>query len=75
MAREAGYDVVSVKTFADKENELYKTTVWVLVAKPERIQTLLDYKNTKEYKGREIVWTDEKNSVMSVLSLDGSAGE
>ena len=75
MAREAGYEAVSVKTIADTENELYQSTTWVLVSKPEGVGTLLKYKNTEEYNGRVIVWTDEKNSVMSVLSLDGSGGE
>jgi MFS family permease len=72
MARASGFDGVVVQKSASESNELIQESHWVLVTRPENIETLLGYENATVYNGPESVWTDDKSSVMSVLSLTGS---
>lgn len=71
LARANGYEAVFVKKGSDPTNELYQSTIWVLVTHPDNVERLLAYEGVKRYTGSEFVWTDDKNSVMSVLSLTG----
>lgn len=71
-ARQEGYEAVVVNARTDDRSVLQNPSVWMLVTRPENSKSLLRYENTVSYDGAELVWTDEKNSVMQVLSLTGS---
>jgi len=75
MARAQNYEAVSVVTTPDGTNDLHFPTVWVLITKPENIDRLLSYPNTARYTGEVLVWTDDRSSVMDVLSLTGSTAK
>ncbi|MCA9357090.1 fused MFS/spermidine synthase [Candidatus Nomurabacteria bacterium] len=73
MARDSGYEAVTVSSKPDGTNEMYLPTVWVLVTSPLNAERILStYPNSHRYEGKVIVWTDYKNSVMSSLSSKGS---
>ncbi len=72
VAREQGYEAVVATHTPDQGNELHQASFWVLVTSPERALTLLEYPGIYQYEKRTFVWTDNKSSVFSVLSLQGS---
>ena len=73
MAKDNGYEAVMVKNIPGEENELNYPTMWMLLTGPQNAQKLVDtYENAELYTGEYIIWTDQKNSVLDVLSFDGS---
>jgi len=72
MARNNGYEVVVVRNTPDGSNALHMPTVWVLVTQESNVENLLSFAQTSRYAHQELVWTDYRSSVLSVLSLEGS---
>lgn len=76
LAHDNGYEVLKVVNIPDGSNQLHLPTVWVLVTSAENAEIIKEtFPSAEPYTGRELVWTDDKNSVLSVLSLQGSMGE
>lgn len=72
VAEKHGLAAVVVAAPAGEVPMLQNPSVWVLVMPSEQVDAVLSYEHTALYEGNTIVWTDEKNSVMQVLSLKGS---
>ena len=70
-ARELGYEALAVVNPAQPDNELHQATRWVLVTKKENTSRLLSYPSVSTYSGKEIIWTDERSSIVNVLSVGG----
>jgi MFS family permease len=74
LARANGYEAVVVTNIPDGSNQMHLPTVWVLVTAKENAVTLQqEFASVQSYTGREILWTDGKNSVLDVLSWTGSS--
>jgi hypothetical protein len=72
IARNNGYEMLTVENRPESSDSTKLPTSWVLIVPPEKVDLYLVYKNVKEYNDEVILWTDQKNSVMSVLSVTGS---
>jgi hypothetical protein len=73
LARANGYEAVAVTNTPDGSNQLHAPSVWVLVTTKDNAAALQQaFASVRTYTGREIVWTDGKNSVLDVLSWSGS---
>jgi spermidine synthase len=72
LARSNGYEAVIQIGEDDPEDPLVHATNWVLVAKPAQVERLQAFAGVYPYSGTEFVWSDERSSILSVLSLYGS---
>ena len=72
MARAGRYEILTVNNRVDGSDPLAMNSSWVLVVKPDEVGEFLGYENVAEYTGKELLWTDQKNSVIGALSLSGS---
>lgn len=72
LAEANGYEALVVQNDPGDENELHLPTSWVLVTQPENADRLLAYASVERYQGESLLWRDDRNSVISVLSVNGS---
>lgn len=68
-----GYVPLLVQNDPGEGNGLYHHTTWVLLVPPHVVDSLLMHEQVTRYEGPALTWTDERSSVLEVLSLTGSA--
>lgn len=71
-AHAIGYIAVRVDNRVNSDEKLGLSSTWMLVMQKEKAEDFLVNASVRQYTGKDIIWTDERSSVLEALSLQGS---
>lgn len=72
IAEDNGYVALRSVNFPDGNDGLQMPTSWMLIASKEKADELIRYETVFKYDGERVVWTDDRHSILGVLSFKGS---